>query len=160
MKTIFIPKEQRTTKDYIRWTTIVGFVTFMLYLTSIFYEEYYYAEQKQKEVKQVLRDTQTQAQQQHQDRMEKEKRAITENKQAQSKAEPSAEPKGGGAMPPPPVAQPSDTKIEIDAGIIKVIMDNESSWAAIYKMLVTILGTFFGIRLINFAFKKLDKVIA
>lgn len=82
----------------------------------------------------------------------------------------------GGSPPPAPVAlssqpkvvtkevtktitvQPEvkDSKIEIDAGLVKVAMSNEASWNAILKMMFTVLGTFFGIKLINLIFKKLD----
>lgn len=84
----------------------------------------------------------------------------------------------GGSPPPAPVAivtepkpkvvtkevvktvtvQPEvkDTKIEIDAGLVKIAMSNEASWNAIFKMLFTLLGSFFGIKLINFGFRKLE----
>lgn len=49
-----------------------------------------------------------------------------------------------------------ESKIEIDAGILKVAMNNEASWMAIFKIIFTVLFTFFGIRLINFGFHKLE----
>lgn len=44
--------------------------------------------------------------------------------------------------PPPPV-------IGVEAGPVKVIITEETPWSSIAKLLVTILGTFLGIRLIN-----------
>lgn len=88
--------------------------------------------------------------------------------------EKSADPEGGS---PPPVAvaapEPSkltekeviktipaepvkDSKIEIDAGLVKFAMSNEASWTAIIKMVSTVLFTFFGIKLINLVFRRLD----
>lgn len=98
------------------------------------------------------------------------------------KSIPDMEPIGGGSpMPPPPkpvailtpktkqktieveevvevkpTPIPKESKIEIDAGIVKVAMSNESSWMAIFKMIFTVLFTFFGIKLINFGFRRLE----
>lgn len=44
--------------------------------------------------------------------------------------------------PPPPV-------IGVEVGPVKVIITEETPWSSIAKLLVTILGTFLGIRLIN-----------
>lgn len=44
--------------------------------------------------------------------------------------------------PPPPV-------IGVEAGPVKVMITEETPWSSIAKLLVTILGTFLGIRLIN-----------
>ena len=44
--------------------------------------------------------------------------------------------------PPPPV-------IGVEAGPVKVIITEETPWSSIAKLLVTILGTILGIRLIN-----------
>lgn len=49
-----------------------------------------------------------------------------------------------------------DSKIEIDAGLVKIAMSNEASWTAIIKMVSTVLFTFFGIKLINLVFRRLD----
>lgn len=46
------------------------------------------------------------------------------------------------APPPPP-------PIGIEAGPIKVVVDEQTSWMAITKALVTILSTYLGIKLIN-----------
>ena len=87
---------------------------------------------------------------------------------------------GGGPMPPPPqpeavprkktvvieetVKEPipveKESRIEIDAGIVKIAMDNEAHWSAIFKMVFTLLSTFFGIKLINFGFRKLEQTPA
>jgi len=45
------------------------------------------------------------------------------------------------APPPPP--------IDVEAGPIKVVVDEQTSWMAITKALVTILSTYLGIKLIN-----------
>lgn len=44
--------------------------------------------------------------------------------------------------PPPPV-------IGVEAGPLKVVITEETPWSSIAKLLVTVLGTFLGIRLIN-----------
>lgn len=43
---------------------------------------------------------------------------------------------------PPPV-------IGVEAGPLKVVITDETPWSSIAKLLVTVLGTFLGIRLIN-----------
>lgn len=43
---------------------------------------------------------------------------------------------------PPPV-------IGVEAGPLKVVITNETPWSSVAKLLVTVLGTFLGIRLIN-----------
>ena len=47
-----------------------------------------------------------------------------------------------GVPPPPP-------PLGIEAGPIKVVVDEETSWMAIAKALVTVLSTYLGIKLIN-----------
>ena len=47
----FVPHQLKTTKDYVRWTTITAFVTAMLWAVSFFYDEYKQAEHKKQEAK-------------------------------------------------------------------------------------------------------------
>lgn len=47
-----------------------------------------------------------------------------------------------GPLPPPP-------PLEVEAGPVNVVVDNDTSWIAILKAMVTILGTYLGIRVIN-----------
>lgn len=49
-----------------------------------------------------------------------------------------------------------DTSLEFDAMIVKLKMQNESSWMAIMKLLVAVLLAMFGIKLINVLFAKLE----
>lgn len=151
----FVPNQLKTTKDYVRWTTISSFVTVMLWAVSFFYEEYHQAEQRKQEAKIAVAKLEQAA------------------KTAVVKPPLSVEPIGGSApMPPPPQTTPkqaadsvpstdikvesSNSKFEIDAGIVKIAMENEASWTAIFKMVFSLLFTFFGIKLINFGFKKLE----
>ena len=48
----------------------------------------------------------------------------------------------------------SNSHMELDAGLVKIAMDNEPSWMAIFKMIFTLLFTFFGVKAINFGFAK------
>ena len=47
-------------------------------------------------------------------------------------------------LPPPPM-----TGIGLEAGPIKVSLDEATTWASVCKALVTLLGTYLGIKLIN-----------
>ena len=62
----------------------------------------------------------------------------------------------GGSPPPPPLQQSYPSRIEVDLGLVKVAMNNEESWSAIFKMIALVLLTFFGVRLINFGFKRFE----
>lgn len=68
----------------------------------------------------------------------------------------SALPNTSIAAVPPPVPVPSRSKIEIDAGLIKIAMENEASWNAIFKIIFSLLFTFLGVKLINHTFKRLE----
>ena len=46
-------------------------------------------------------------------------------------------------MPAPPLV------IGVEAGPLKVVITEETPWSSVAKLLVTVLGTFLGIRLIN-----------
>lgn len=163
----WVPPQLKSGKEYVRFVTISSFVVFMLWLVSLFYDEYNEAKANKKHAETNIA-------------------IIQENTQSVPPPPPGNpvkitgmnEPIGGGAAPPPPPPQAptpsraspkeaidsipnikvegSDSKIEIDAWIVKVAMSNEASWMAIMKMIFTVLFTFFGIRLINFGFKKLE----
>jgi len=47
-----------------------------------------------------------------------------------------------------------DTSLEFDAIIVKLKMQNESSWMAIIKLLVAMLVAVFGIKIINLLFRR------
>ena len=47
-----------------------------------------------------------------------------------------------------------DTSLEFDAMIVKLKMQNESSWMSIMKLLVAMLAAVFGIKFINLLFKR------
>ena len=53
------------------------------------------------------------------------------------------------------VCEQKDTSLEFDAIIVKLKMQNESSWMAIVKLLVSLLAAVFGIKLINRLFNRL-----
>ena len=52
------------------------------------------------------------------------------------------------------VCTEKDTSLEFDAMIVKLKMQNESSWMAIMKLLVAMLSAVFGIKLINLVFRR------
>ena len=147
----FVPNQLKTTKEYVRWTTITAFVITMLWAVSFFYQEYQQAEQRKQEAKLAIAKLEEAA------------------KTATPKPPLSIEPIGGGVpMPPPPLkTTPKETvesvpnsRFEIDAGLVKIAMDNEASWTAIFKIVFTLLVTFFGVKLINFGFRKLEGSVA
>lgn len=135
-----------------------------------FYDEYLDAEIKKKNAKEIIA------------RIEQHNASVDAKAIIPPKAEKKVEKKiiirernieepTGGSPPPPelPKVTPAEavksvpsapiereSKIEIDAGLVKVAMSNEASWNAILKIMFTILGTFFGVKLINLVFKKLD----
>lgn len=151
----FVPNQQKTIKEYVRRTTISAFVIVMLWLTSLFYTEYHEAETKRAEAKITIAKIEEAA------------------KSNDSKPKPplQIEPIGGSAPPPPPPHLPNTTpketvesvpnsRFEIDAGLVKIAMDNEASWSAIFKIVFTLLFTFFGVKLINFGFKRLEGTVS
>ena len=156
---IWIPPQEKSTKDYIRWTTISTFIVLMLWMISFFYDEYQHAENRKKEAK--VKIAQIEEHNAKVDSQPKEVKKPPEKIIRYVEKSTDGEPTGGGEkiatpierpVPPPP----KDSKIEIDAGLVKVAMSNEASWSAIMKIIFTILGTFFGIRLINYGFKRLE----
>ena len=56
-------------------------------------------------------------------------------------AKPLAIPPVAGLPPPPPM--------QMEAGPLKVVMDSETPWESIAKLVSTILGTYLGIKIIN-----------
>ena len=161
----FIPHQQKTIKDYVRWTTITAFVLVMLWCVSFFYEEYQQAKHNQQLAKTQI------------EKIEQANKAAGQT----AKTPPISEPTGGGPMPPPPPPQlpkttpkeavdsvpgagtkteAQNSRFEIDAGLVKIAMDNEASWAAIFKIVFTLLFTFFGIKAINFGFKRLEGTVS
>lgn len=48
----------------------------------------------------------------------------------------------------------AETKIEI-VGVVNFELSERTSWTTVAKLLVTVLGTWFGIRLINHLFRRL-----
>lgn len=68
------------------------------------------------------------------------------------------------AMPPPPPSTvdksgPDTARDEVAAkmeliGILKITLSETTSWQTIIKMIVTVLTTFFGIKLINHMFRR------
>jgi hypothetical protein len=152
---IFVPLQQKTLKEYVRRTTISAFVIIMLWLTSLFYAEYHEAETKRTEAKIAIAKIEESA----------------KSKDTASKPPLQIEPIGGGPLPPPPPQLPKTTpketvesvpnsRFEIDAGLVKIAMDNEASWSAIFKIVFTLLFTFFGVKLINFGFKRLEGTVS
>lgn len=167
---IFIPKEEKTTKEYVRWTTITAFVVLMAWVVSLFHDEYRLAESQKEEAKQTIAKIE-----EYNARVEQAAKAppppqpVESHKKAKkSGRKHNNEPMGGGppelpkATPEEAVASvPSvpverDSKIEIDAILVKFAMSNEASWAAIIKMVAAVLSTIFGIKLINLVFRVLD----
>lgn len=211
---VWIPPQEKTTKDYTRLATIIAYTICMIWLVGFFYDEYKSIELEKIEAKAKIAKIE-----EHNKKVdEQSKQVITKEIKVKHKTvtlpdgtklctdidegaktgckivsheeiekivkqtqtimyrdkEASSEPTGGS--PPVAVATPvapkvvekvvtktitvepevKDSKIEIDAGLVKVVMSNESSWMAIMKIMFTVLGTYLGIRLINFGFKKLE----
>lgn len=154
MNRIFIPREEKSTKEYVRYTTITTFVSFMLYACGYFYEEYNLAETNKKVAAakiEEIKDLNLKLEQNQQ-------REIIRDRNKSIKPSPSPSPNKPKHVEKNIVEEPKikDSKIEIDAILVKVAMSNEASWNAILKMIATVLGTFFGIKLINLLFRKLE----
>jgi len=148
----FVPHQLQTTKEYLRRIILTAFVLAMLCAISFFYGEYQQAEQRKQEAKLAIAK-------------------IEEAAKTTTKPPLIVEPIGGGAPMPPPPQLPKTTpketvesipnsRFEIDAGLVKIAMDNEASWTAIFKIVFTLLVTFFGVKLINFGFRKLEGPVA
>lgn len=243
---MWIPPQQQSAKQYVRYMTITSFTVLMLYLTSVFYDEYKNAEiekahaintivAKVEENNIKIEEHNTKAEK-HNEQIKKQvkkkkvivklpeevtrpiiiERSIDRVERAEPiirQTEPSfpkimsegtessiPRPMPAPAMiPPPPPTQPKicadwreaamgkcvppakkdstepkkpqtvtveveekqapiekQSKIEIDAGLVKIAMSNEASWMAIFKIVFTLLATFFGVKLINFVFKRLE----
>ena len=193
---IWIPTPSTAARDYIRWTTVTAFVIGMLWLTSLFFEEYHTAVRMQNgalhEINRIqehnqgvdARNAKLEAQP-PQYKIQKRTREIEIPVIEKRTEDPVSKPNfdspdvvaGGVPMPPPPQPAPvprkktvvieetikepipveKESRIEIDAGIVKIAMSNEAHWSAIFKMVFTLLSTFFGIKLINFGFRKLEQ---
>ena len=67
------------------------------------------------------------------------------------------------AAPPPPPPQVEDTNIPSKIqllGVLELELSETTSWHTLIKMMVTVLVTFFGIKLINFLFRRWEKPVA
>ena len=147
MKSIWIPPQQAETRKYLRWCTVTAFVIVMLGIVSVFVDEWSTSNDLQQRARKELEQAAEAA------------RAAEAQRQAQAVRKPTEPPRSSAPMPPPlpdVKVEASPTHIEIDAKLLRVVMDNEASWMAIVKIVVTILATFFGIRLINFGFARLE----
>lgn len=149
MKSIWIPPQQESLRRYLRWTTVTAFVIVMLAVISMFVDEFVQSNRHQAQAKSEIARLEQAA---------RAARAAHEQQQAQAARQRSDRPQGSAPPPPPPEikVEAGPSHIEIDAKLLRVVMDNEASWMAIMKIVVTILATFFGIRLINFVFARLD----
>lgn len=125
---VWIPEEaMKRQKDYMRWTVKAAFLLVMLLVGSVFVEEYMVSEHKAQQIQETTRIP---------------------------LPPPSSDLPPRSSSPAPTVALPS--KIEIEIFGAKFAMSNEASWAAVAKIIVTILATFFGLRLINYVFRRLE----
>ena len=172
---VWVPPQQKSTTHYVRWTTITAFVICMLWLASYFYDEYQQVQNNKVAALKTINDIEefnlkvdehNSKADDHNSKIKQETKRVKKNVIIREKRIiDTDDPTAGGekiAIPveppapklPPPIEKQS--KIEIDAGLVKVAMSNEASWMAIFKIVFTVLFTFFGIRLINFGFKKLE----
>lgn len=176
--TIFIPPQQKSTTHYVRWTTITAFVICMLWLASYFFQEYQQIQHNRVAALKAINDIEefnlkieqhNAKADEHNSKIKEVEKEIKQSKKKviirEKRIIDTDEPTGGGEKiaipvePPPPKLPPpieKQSKIEIDAGLVKVAMSNEASWMAIFKIVFTVLATFFGIKLINFGFRKLE----
>lgn len=91
-------------------------------------------------------------------------RQLTIEREPARARRPSTKPGPDTAPPPPPIAaiQKDDKPVVVGAaeieifGVVKVKLDDNNSWILVFKMLVLTLGTFFGIKFINFGFRKFE----
>lgn len=67
------------------------------------------------------------------------------------------------STPPPPSPRVEDTNIPSKIhllGVLELELSESTSWHTLIKMIVTVLTTFFGIKLINLAFRRWEKPVA
>lgn len=64
-------------------------------------------------------------------------------------------------LPPPPRVEDTSIPSKIHLlGIMELELSETTSWTTLLKMIATVLTTFFGIKLINLIFQKLEKSVA
>lgn len=155
---IWIPPEQTTLKEYVRYTTISSFVIAMLVLISFFVDEYNQAQNTRNEAFRMVIET-----------IDEHNKKIENTKEIALSPPPlvASKKKGrsnSGDLPEKTAPIVLDDlpkmgtgKIEIDAGVIKMSMDDNASWNAIIKIMSAMLGTFFGVKLINHVFRRLER---
>lgn len=159
MRKIRIRPKLESKKDYAHWVTIGSFVVFMLWLISLFVDEYHLAGKIKQEAKNILAQVE-----EHNARVDASAEKSTQQNQKiiiKKDLPPRSATPGAATEVLKSVIEDDDvklegSKIEIDAWIVKVAMSNEASWTAIFKIIATVLSTFFGVRLINFLFKRLE----
>lgn len=122
-----MPSRLVTTVRYIIIAIFVAVMTFMAYELVIEYTKI----QEVNRVVEVL----------------KEKQAVDQATQRQSERR---------SRDPGAPDNDAETKIEI-VGVVNFELSERTSWTTVYKLLVTVLGTWFGIRLINHVFRRLGR---
>ena len=127
----------------IKKLTISAFVILMLSLTALFVMDYQRAKQAKLEAQTTIKQIE-----EHNARLS----VPPPPPPPQRKTERDGKEHKIAIDPPVTV----ESKIEIDAGLIKIAMSDEASWMAIFKIVFTLLFTFFGVRAINFGFSRLE----
>lgn len=65
------------------------------------------------------------------------------------------------SAPPPPRVEDTNIPSKIQLlGVLELELSETTSWHTLIKMVATVLVTFFGIKLINFAFRRWEKPVA
>ena len=127
------------------YSVIAIFVILMLSLTSYFYNEYIEAEYTQKRAQAEV------------DKIKEFNIKADSDEEARIKYAQKQQSKivnGKIVLDKEIKVESSNSHMELDAGLVKIAMDNEPSWMAIFKMIFTLLFTFFGVKAINFGFAK------
>lgn len=96
--------------------------------------------------------------QEHTRNMESKRIELLKDKKVYGKIE--KRPDAPARPLPPEVEKDNDKSTRVSAAeiaifnILKVKLDDTDSWTLVFKMLVLTLGTFLGIKIINFGFRK------
>lgn len=165
---------------YSRYTTIGLILIFMLYVVGIWLEEYHNQLNLMSSVSQLRNSIYTEAYQ-FQERVRDYERLLQERAALERRVQevhqsriqrndpdkPVTRPliiiEPTPSAPPPSPPQVEDTNIPSKInllGLLELELSETTSWHTLIKMVVTVLVTFFGIKLINLVFQRWEKPVA
>ena len=153
---------------YSHYGTIGAIILVMLYIMGIWIDEYHQRTAQSRTVTELRNSIYSEAHLFQEsviryEQMLKEREILQQELAFQQRRRPSGfmeSPRPTVApAPPPPPPQVEDTNIPSKIqllGMLELEISESTSWHTLLKMVITVLVTFFGIKLINFLFKRLE----